>query len=363
MTESVRSAAPGVDGARVDEHTLRVIAGRIAERARDYGLAAGRADAVNLTPYHTTSSYPLYLAEVATGRGEPRHVVIKFAPIFGSHREGQAEFANLRVMSARLGPSEYLHVPRPLDYWEDVNALVTEHRPGPRFSSRILSAPPWFAPRASLVRPARQCGEWLRIYHDATSQGNGPAIDERFVATMRRDLGRIPSRGPLHALRPRIEASLESITTSLAEQRVPVSVRHGDFSPDNVHLDGDGICVFDLSHHRTAPVYDDIAFFLVTLDTMNPYPKYWAFNRRVARALAAPFLEGYFGRDQARLARDPSRVLAAYTLKNLLTRCLRQRAVASAAGGLARAAFDSLWVGGHYRGMLIRAMERVTGHD
>ncbi|HEX6792027.1 MAG TPA: aminoglycoside phosphotransferase family protein [Candidatus Krumholzibacteria bacterium] len=363
MTEPLRTTLPGDTGARIDEHTLRVVAGRLAERARDYGLVMDRRGTVSLRPYRETSSYPLYLAEIASGTGALQRVVVKFAPIFGTHREGQAEFTNLRAMSARLESRGQLHVPRPLDYWEDVNALVTEHRPGMRFSARILSTPGWFSSRRtrhSLACTARQCGEWLRIYHDTTARGRGPALDERFMNIMRRDIARIPPRGSMHGLRPRIVAALETIQATLATATAPVSVRHGDFSPDNVHLDGDGICVFDLSHHASAPVHDDITFFLVTLDTMNPYPRYPAFDRRTARALASPFLDGYFGADRARRESEESAVLGAYTLKNLLTRCLRQRRVAAAAGPLALAAFDGLWVAGRYRDLVGRAIERAT---
>jgi Ser/Thr protein kinase RdoA (MazF antagonist) len=139
-----------------------------------------------------------------------------------------------------------------------------------------------------------------------------------------------------------------------------VAVRHGDYSPDNVHLDGDGICVFDLSHHAPAPVYSDVTFFLVSLDTMNPYPRHWAFDRRVASSLAAPFLSGYFGADRMRREQADGAVIAAYTLKHLLTRCLRQRRVAAGAGPLALAAFDGVFVTGRYRGLFGRAIERVT---
>jgi len=364
MSEPIAST-PAAEAARIDEDTLRVVAGRIASRARDYGFDIGKAGSVSMRPFHSASTQPLYLAEIGRGNGEPCRVVVKFAPIFGQHREGFAEFANLRAMAARLASSEYLHVPRPLDYWEDVNALVTEHRPGSRFSARILAATPWFMSRrerAALMRTSKQCGEWLRIYHDVTARGEGPAIDDHFLTRFRRDIDRIPPRGPFAGLRRPIEEAAAVMKDTLSQRRVPVSIRHGDFSPDNVHLDGDGICVFDLSHHMLAPVYDDITFFLVTLDTMNPYPRYLAFDRRVARALGAPFMDGYFGAERAIRGKEDDPIVAAFTLKNLLRRCLRQRRVASAAGPLALAAFDGLWVGGRYRDLFTRAIERVTRH-
>jgi hypothetical protein len=347
----------------VDAETLRLVAARIAAQAVDWGLGALSAEKIHLRPFQAHSTYPLYLAEVAAGVGPSHRLVVKFAPIYGEHREGQAEYANLRTMWARTERSGHLHVPRPLAYWEDVNALVTEYRPGNRFSRRILSSASWFAPpgrRASLARTAVQCGEWLRAYHDATAHGEGPAIDERFLAIVRRDMARLPARGSLGRLGGAMRAVLEGAVEKLSGRMVPVAVRHGDFSPDNVHLDGEGICVFDLSHHQVAPVYSDIAFYLVALDTMNPYPRHPLFDRRVARGLEGPFLSGYFGADRARRQAEESAVLGAYMVKTLFTRCLRQRAVAASAGPFALAVFDGLWVGGHYRAPFTRAARRCA---
>lgn len=365
MREPIASTPAAEAPARIDEDTLRVVAERIGSRARDYGFDIVNAGSVSMRPFQSASTQPLYLAEIGGGDGGTHRVVVKFAPIFGQHREGLAEFTNLRAMSERLASSEYLHVPRPLDYWDDVNALVTEHRPGTRFSARILSARPWFITRrgrARLMHTSKQCGEWLRVYHEVTARGDGPAIDDHFLARIRRDIDRIPVRGSFAELRRPIEEAAAVMRDTLSQRRVPVSVRHGDFSPDNVHLDGDGICVFDLSHHAPAPVYDDITFFLVTLDTMNPYPRYLAFDRRVAQALRAPFMDGYFGAEGAIRKQEDDPVMAAFKLKNLLRRCLRQRRVASAAGPLALAAFDGLWVRGRYRDLITRAIERVTRH-
>lgn len=363
MRDPLRSMPAGEPQVPVDRDTLATVGRRIADRAREYGLTVESTTTVSLRPFDSTSTYPLYLAEIASSRGPAQHLVVKFAPVFASYREGQTEFTNLHAMYARLGAVGHLHVPRPLDYWEDVNALITEHRPGARFSTRILAARPWGGPqrtRVKLVRTSLQCGEWLRVYHDVTARGEGPAIDERFMATMKRDLGRMASIGALHALRGPIEDAFGAVCDTLSGRSAPVSVRHGDFSPDNVHLDGDGICVFDLSHHLPAPVYDDVTFFLVTLDTMNPYPRHWAFDRRVARALVSPFLEGYFGAERAGRESADSAVMAAYMLKNLLARCLKQRRVAAARGPLALAAFDSLWVVGRYHKLLVRAMSGAT---
>jgi hypothetical protein len=346
----------------VDDNTLRIVAQRIAERAGAYGMASNGARSVTLKPFHAASTYPLYLAEIPSAPGKPQRVVVKFAPIFGQHREGQAEYKNLCAMAAKLGPTSALRVPRPLDYWEDVNALVTEHRPGPRFSDRLL-ATPWFASartRTALARTAEQCGAWLRLYHAATAIEDGPAVDDRFVMAVQRDLDRLPARGTLAALRAPIETLVAGPFQQLRGHRVPVSVRHGDFSPDNVHLDGAGICVFDLSHHATAPVYDDVTYFLVTLDTMNPYPRYWTFDRRVARGLADPFLGGYFGAGRAQREKDDARVIGAHMVKNLLRRCLRQRQIAARAGRPGLAAFDALWVRSRYRELFARACARAA---
>jgi hypothetical protein len=105
--------------------------------------------------------------------------------------------------------------------------------------------------------------------------------------------------------------------------------------------------VFDLNYHVAAPVYEDIDYFLDTLETMNPYPRQWLFDRRRVAALRGPFMRGYFG---SASGEDGEReaMIEGYYLKSLLFRLAKQRRNTSKRGRAAVAAFDALALRGHY---------------
>jgi hypothetical protein len=123
------------------------------------------------------------------------------------------------------------------------------------------------------------------------------------------------------------------------ERRVLVADQHGDYGPQNAHLGEDFVYVFDLNYHASAPVYEDIDYFLVTLETMNPYPRQPLFDRGRVRALREPFLAGYFG--SGTRTHETDVYLAGYYLKSLLSRCAKQRRNTAKRGRAARVLFDA----------------------
>jgi hypothetical protein len=130
------------------------------------------------------------------------------------------------------------------------------------------------------------------------------------------------------------------------DQRVAVSDQHGDYGPQNAHAGDDFVYVFDLNYHMPAPIYEDVDYFLVTLETMNPYPRQCFFDRGRVQALRAPFLDGYFGA----APREPQLevYLAGYYLKSLLFRCAKQRRNTSKRGKAALFVFDAVRVRRYY---------------
>jgi len=351
------------DGVVVTAVMLGDIAERIRSRIARYfpetPLDSASAQ-VSLRRLGETSSYPLFLAEARAPDGTARAIVVKFAPVFDDNNEGLTEFRHLRAIHDRLGPAGELRVPRPLDFYDDVNALLMERAGGERLSRVLLRDGGRFAGRDAarhLEATVRRCGEWLAVYHQVTRQGDAAPFGDEFVARVDEKLGLFVCRGFGRATAGRVMDTVHALRAFGRDQRVAVSDQHGDYGPQNAHAGDDFVFVFDLNYHAPAPIYEDIDYFLVTLETMNPYPRQFFFDRRRVQALRAPFLDGYFGATP----REPllEIYLAGYYLKSLLFRCAKQRRNTAKRGKAALCVFDTARVRRYYPRRLEEQCRRV----
>jgi len=311
---------------------------------------------VDVHRFSEVSSYPLYSIEVRPSADAPvlLSAIAKFAPVFSDNNEGLTEYRHLSQMWERLGPAGELRVPRPLDFYEDINALVMQRVGGERFSRVLLKECSRFAPDEAAARmadAARMCGEWLRAYHDTTADGTMAPFSGSFLADVQGKLDYFGQLGFPPGVARRVRETVERLADWGHARRIAVADRHGDYGPQNVHR-GDGyIYVFDLNYHVTAPVLEDVVYFLVTLETLNPYPSQWFLDRRRVMALRPPFLAGYFGDTPAD---EVALLVEGYYLKALLFRCAKQRRNTSKRGALAERVFDALRVRRYYPRRLSR---------
>ncbi len=351
------------DGVVVTAAMLGDIAERIRSRISRYfpetPLDSASAQ-VSLRRLGEASSYPLFLAETRAPDGTARAIVVKFAPVFDDNNEGLTEYRHLQAMHDRLGPGGEVRVPRPLDFYDDVNALLMERVGGERLSRVILRDGGRFAGRDAARRletTVRRCGEWLAVYHQLTRQGDTAPFGDEFVARVDEKIALFLAHGFGRATAARVRDSVRALHAFGRDQRVAVSDQHGDYGPQNAHAGDDFVYVFDLNYRTPAPIYEDIDYFLVTLETMNPYPHQLFFDRSRVQALRAPFLEGYFGPGP----RDPllDIYLGGYYLKSLLFRCAKQRRNTSKRGRAVLFAFDTARVRRYYPRRLEEQCRRV----
>ncbi len=329
------------DGVVVTPERIEAVRRRIAERAHRY-VPDGPIEGADccIRPLGEPSSYPVLAADVTDASGAVRlRAVVKFAPVFPENNEGRTEYEHLVRMHRRLGGNGPLRVARPLDFYEDLDALVTERVGGERFNRVLLRDATRGAgaqTRERLARIARRCGQWLREWHAETAAGEVSAFGEAWRAHLDDVLERLSAVGfPREA-----RAAVESAARVLERWNVaaPLARRHGDYGPQNVHADDDAVWVFDLNYPDDAPVYVDVTYFLVTLQTMAPRGAgALRFSRAVLRALETPFLEGYFGRAPNATERA---LVAAWRVPALAARCLKQRRNTAARGAVAAWAFD-----------------------
>jgi hypothetical protein len=363
---SIRVPATGTihadDGVVVTPDALTRVAERIRDRAPTYFPDAGFAPGsttVAIERLGETSSYPLFAVRVGEGENA-RGAIVKFAPVFDENNEGETEYRHLVTMHARLAAIPELRVPRPLDFYDDINALVMERVGGERFSRVILRDAGFFAPRDAafpLLTAARRCGSWLAAYHDATHVRDASPFSDDFVGQIQQKLAGFGTQGFPDAAAATVMRTVERLHRAGGSRRVPVADQHGDYGPQNVHCGDDHVCVFDLNYHRSAPIYEDVVYYLVTLETMNPFPRQWFFDRRCVRAMREPFLSGYFG--DTRFSTEHTLCIEGYYLKALLFRCAKQRRNTAKRGALPLALFDAQRIRHWYPQRLLRQCQLV----
>ncbi len=349
----------------VTDNDLDTLKTRIAENlVAYYPHLADRDTRVTVQRYPEVSSYPLYGVDVFVEEsGEPAvSIVVKFAPVLRDNNEGLTEYKHLKLIWENIecekGP---IRVPRPLDFYEDLNALLTERVPGERFSRALLRNASRGAAKDDYQRMtegAALCGQWLRAFHDLTEKAQQHPFDSGFVDDVNTKLELFESFGFPRQASKRLKNTVRELSTYGKLINAPLSGRHGDYGPQNVHI-GDGfVYVFDLNYHTDAIIYDDIDYFLVTLETLNPYPKHVLFDRKKVMALRNNFLAGYFGPDNP-LTLDQRILLEGYYLKSLLFRCAKQRRNVSKKSRLMRRVFDLTRIRSYYPKRLKKQCERI----
>ena len=301
----------------------------LQQRVRDYYPEfVGEAVVSEALPLRERSTYPIFLVEVQDPNAV-RKVVIKFAPVFSENNEGLTEYRNMVALSQR-GPADdpELGLVRALDFYPETNALVTEFVEGPRFSHSLLAGCSLGAgaeSRHAVRKHARAAGRWLAMFHGAglaTDSGSVATLaDSSLLATCSDLVAQARRLGVLWRTLDEVSRFLDWLGPRLGRLPGSQAPVHGDYAPQNMVI-GDGrLFVFDLQRSFAEVIYHDIAYFLVTLETLNPFPKHPLFVRARARQLGGDFLLGYFGRPPDE--REQSAIGVLY-VRNLLQRALKQ---------------------------------------
>ena len=344
---------------RVDlEATKRAIEERAASY---YPVFKGTEMELRQLPFRENSTYPIYLFEMRAREADfpVCKIVVKFAPVFPENNEGQTEYENMLRFHHSSNPNDpELGYVRPLDFIFETNALVSEYVDAERFA-------PWFmraccfgaspATRRDLRERVRRAGSWLAAMHARTAGETLRLGDSSFDETTKRVLAGLGEAGLLSRQLSRVNAFLGKIAPRVANLPAPYALIHGDYGPQNMAFARKRVYVFDLQRNFNEVIFHDLAFFLVTLKTVIPYPRYPRFSRRCALSLEQPFLQGYFAQE---LDGQQQLTLHLFYLRNLLERALKQYLKTSAGPfgpGLTRIALNAI-----YPRLLRREMEKIN---
>jgi aminoglycoside phosphotransferase (APT) family kinase protein len=202
---------------------------------------------------------------------------------------------------------------------------------------------------------AELAGRWLRILHDSpattplTRQEDRSEIVAAFEA-YRRYLATETGRDLSAVVKAGVDAA------GRLPDPLPTVLSHGDFAPRNILVGPSGrVAVIDLLARWKSPPYEDLATFLVALQTnrANAATRGLLFGR-AAKRLEPAFLKGYFGTEP--VPRDAIRV---YELLLVLDKWAA-RSHRSRTHGLFARLRDRL-IDGHFEAHSRRLARRLRG--
>lgn len=216
------------------------------------------------------------------------------APPSRVQRKARLEFDTLRHLHERFGAVPGCAVVRPIAFFPEHLAVVTEAVAGENLHQLVKRHAPMWGGRAGQVIAGEHCrraGVWLRHFQSITDQGRLELlpfglllgwIEADVALCVKLGLPASDGEGLVDAARARISA--------LRDRRFPVVGQHPDFQPDNVLVSPSGVTVLDFTSFQHGGPFSDIARFAASLEFLGKSPFY---PRARLRTLAAAFLRGY----------------------------------------------------------------------
>lgn len=264
---------------------------RVRQRAPEYfpGVEAGFC--VDVRARWQRAESDVYRLAIVADSGTPREVILK---IFGDAEiqyHAKAQYEAMVSVWPRFAQHETLRIPRPLDYFPEGPAIVMEVIAGESLQKRLARLRSWARPTRSAERECEYAGQWLKFYHGPTSLGEVCLDVDTKLKGFREAVGRLGEVGVGRRHGAKWVDDLHADGDDLRSRPLPMSRVHGDFTIDNLLVDGTRVTGLDVWAVDTNAIYHDMATFLNSLVLLRlTRPLSWIFLSRLRSA----FLRGYF---------------------------------------------------------------------
>jgi hypothetical protein len=267
---------------------------------------------------------------------------LRILPISTSDVRGSLEHATLDRIHHRFaedGDGRFGAI-RVLDHLPEAQALVMVCCPDPNLDDLFLRRSRLYLHRRSprIDAAIRNAGAWLRRYHElpalpetadrAPLRADLLASIDRFATYLRETVGD-------RAFFERVRDTFHRAAGTSLPERLPLATNHGDFVPRNILVgDGDRVTVFDTRAQWRAPVYEDVARFLVALSAseLQMMGQGFMYGRAELAGYESEFLQGYFDRGAV-----PLRAVRLFECQRLLAMWVASAYQRATSGGLRRA--------------------------
>ena len=190
---------------------------------------------------------------------------------------------------------------RLLDVFDDLKGIVMEYLPWPTLRTLYLRAGTTRSLSPFTRTAFATAGSWLRSYHGSQPVPGATSRDHLsgdFIASLDRLSAHIQAIVGLNRSLETVCARAREMAVDELPAELPLATSHGDFSPANILVAPDGVvAVVDLAGRWLSPPYEDLAYFLVSLDTSRAalLTKGLALSRRAAVSGQESFVTAYSG--------------------------------------------------------------------
>jgi aminoglycoside phosphotransferase (APT) family kinase protein len=229
--------------------------------------------------------------------GSSTEIYIKFhkhpySPEERVRAKAQLEYETLRRLSEAFASIPGCSVARPIAYFSEYKAVVTEKADGKNLHT-LLNRPLRSLLRIDAKKGMEWCyqaGRWLRKFQEVTKR---PEKEKFASESFRGEVEGLAKRcgtlgfSPLSARR--ILSWARSELERVGEPELQVVGQHPDFQPQNILVTSNGITVLDFTSFKYGNRYHDVACFLTFLDSRLKHP---LFSKAQIHRLREGFLRG-----------------------------------------------------------------------
>lgn len=229
--------------------------------------------------------YVKILSRRTTFQSNPEKYLVRLA----------TEFAAGQRLHDALGSAKEFGIVKPVAYYPECLAMITEEAPGESLSNVITHDGklwPGADKRDQLATHCRRAGQALAAIQLATREAshyNPAELIEYIDVRMQRLLA--SDRVPFSAAdRRQILRFLESAIPAIPVKQLGLSGCHSDYAPFNLLASMDKITVADFTMFKIGSVYNDLTYFYHRLEGYLHKPVY---RSQTIRRLQDEFLRGY----------------------------------------------------------------------
>ncbi|ODS33242.1 MAG: hypothetical protein SCARUB_01633 [Candidatus Scalindua rubra] len=246
--------------------------------------------------------------------GLHKTIFVKFSPIYGENNMGLMEYNALKYLHPMMSLSDpFYNVPRPIDFYDDINAILIEEISGVCFRDYLLKTNSFISSEESLSQlysVVSNCGKWLKIFHTLTREDKeGLFHVSEFSNSFIKELEGLKQYGFKSSIVSSVKKLLKNLESLGRVFSMPLAMWHFDFTPGHAFINKDGIDVIDIFGIKGVSIYEDIGHWLASMSSVNNFPRYLFFDHSTANGiLSEKFLNGYFYEND--IKRDESFLLS-----------------------------------------------------